>query len=236
MSVDEAGTLYLATYNSASGTPSANGAGGWTGTTLETFSSAVTTGANSISFTETAASATATHFAFYVRDAAGNDSAVTTQAYTHDLTGPALTSSTPADGSTDVAVGTNIALVFDETVAAGSGNFYLYNGATLLETITVAGATISTNTVTLNPLADFANEAAINVRWDAGVVTDQRGNGVAANTGATLLNFTVIAAVAPGTWDITDNADGSMTITASEANGAAPSLTDNTDGSMTIDV
>jgi hypothetical protein len=117
-SVDEAGTFIIATYNSASGTPSANGSGGWTGTTLETDSSAISSGSNVISFTETIASANATHFAFYVRDAAGNDSAVTTQAYTPEFapTPPVIT------GAPTIAGTTTEGQVLTATPASVAGN------------------------------------------------------------------------------------------------------------------
>lgn len=194
--LDEACTLHVATYNSASGTPTDSGAG-WSGTTLEEFTQALSPGANVFSFNDTAASATATHFARFYRDPSGNNTAVQAQVYTHDITGPSLVpaSSTPADGATDIAIDANITLIFNETVVAGSGNFYIYDtsGPTLVETIAVGSATIGTTDVVLNPVADLSNSTAYSVRWDAGVVEDQRENDAAANATDTLLNFTTVA-------------------------------------------
>ena len=45
-----------------------------------------------------------------------------------DTTAPILVSSTPADGATDIAVATDIVLIFDEPVVAGSGMIHLMTG------------------------------------------------------------------------------------------------------------
>ena len=44
-----------------------------------------------------------------------------------DVAAPTLSSSSPADNATGVAVGANITLTFNENVAAGSGNITLKN-------------------------------------------------------------------------------------------------------------
>jgi hypothetical protein len=211
---DEAGTLHLCTYNSASGTPTASGAG-WSGAPLETFSQAVSNGPNSLIFTDTALSPTATHFAYFVRDAAGNNSLVQPHAYTKDITGPVLVpaSCTPADGATGIAINSNVTLVFDETVVAGSGNFYIYDtsGPTLIETIAVGAATIGTTDVVLNPTSDLSLGADYSVSWQAGVLEDASGNPVLANTSDTLLNFTTAATAATFDWQYV----GTMTVATS---------------------
>lgn len=214
---DEEGTMYLATYTAASSTPVADGSGGWTGTTLETFSSAVTVGSNSVSFSETGASSAADTFVYYVRDAAGNDSIVERETYTHDITSPTLVpaSCTPADGATGIAVGSNITLIFSETVVAGTGNFFIYDtsGPTLIETISVAATTIGTTDVVINPLSDLSATTSYSVRWQVGVLEDARGNVVAVNATDTLLNFTTagssntISSVTGSPTETTDGGD-----------------------------
>lgn len=75
--VSEAGTLYWAT-SLTTVSPVPNGSGGWTGTTLETGNEAVVQGANNLTATITATTGNAgdtRKITYYVRDAAGNDSA-----------------------------------------------------------------------------------------------------------------------------------------------------------------
>lgn len=113
-----------------------------------------------------------------------------------DTTAPALlpASCSPVEGATDIAVDSAVTLIFDETVVAGTGNFYIYEDAVLSETITVGAATIGTTDVVLNPLGEFSDNVDVSVRWDAGVLEDAQGNIIAENATNTLLNFTTVSA------------------------------------------
>ena len=124
-----------------------------------------------------------------------------------DTTSPLLQSSTPADNATGVSLLSNIALVFNENVVAGSGFIKLYSGATLVETFNVAtgtgdkGGTVTfngTTGVTLNPYAYLQSNTAYNITIDATAVTDTSGNKYAGIADATTLNFaTATAAIVP---------------------------------------
>ena len=53
-------------------------------------------------------------------DAVGNSNTAATQfTWTYDNVAPTLSSSSPADNATNVAVGSNIVLTFSENVVAG---------------------------------------------------------------------------------------------------------------------
>ena len=141
-----------------------------------------------------------------------------------DAIAPTLvpSSCTPADGATSIAIDSNITLIFSETVVAGTGNFYIYEDGSLTQTIAVGSTTIGTTDVVINP-SDFTNDADVSVRWDAGVVEDAAGNGVAANATDTLLNFQSVAAAGfagrgddAGTLHYWDSAESTLTLSGSE--------------------
>ncbi len=111
---------------------------------------------------------------------------------------PVLSSLSPANGATGVAVNAELVLTFNETVRKGSGSITLYQGATPLQTIDVAGAAVavSGNRVTLRP-APLPSGATLNVQMPAGAFTDLVGipfPGIAGTAGWT---FTVADAAAP---------------------------------------
>ncbi|TAN50348.1 MAG: hypothetical protein EPN21_09135, partial [Methylococcaceae bacterium] len=113
---------------------------------------------------------------------------------TADTTAPTLTSSTPADNATSVAVSSNIVLTFNETVKAGSGNIVISNG-TDTRTIAVTDAsqvTVSGSTVTINPTADLIGGSAYNVQLASGVIKDTAGNAYAGISNATMLDFATV--------------------------------------------
>jgi len=146
-----------------------------------------------------------------------------------DTTSPLLQLSTPADNATGVSPLSNIALVFDEIVAAGSGFIKLYSGATLVETFNVAtgagdkGGTVTfngTTGVTLNPYAYLQSSTAYNITIDATAVTDTSGNKYAGIADATTLNFTTAAAATlpPLITSVPENSGGGINA-AEAANG-----------------
>jgi large repetitive protein len=97
-----------------------------------------------------------------------------------DTTAPLLTGTTPADNASDVAVGANLVLTFNEAVKAGSGNVevhWLSNGWTQTMAITdPSQVTISGNQVILNPTWDLWPGTDYYVLVDSGVVTDLANN------------------------------------------------------------
>ena len=102
----------------------------------------------------------------------------------------------PADEATDVAVGANLTVTFNETIQAGTGNITIKNAAddSVVETIDVANATVAGTTLTLDPTADLAAATGYYVEIAAGAVTDLAGNDFAGIADATTWNFTTAAA------------------------------------------
>ena len=97
-------------------------------------------------------------------DVAGNsfvgiNDATTLNFTAADVAGPTLSSSTPADDATGVAVDANIVLTFNENVVAGSGNITLKKSSdnSTVEAMAVGGANVSISgtTVTINPTANL---------------------------------------------------------------------------------
>ncbi len=156
-----------------------------------------------------------------------------------DTTAPVLNSSVPADDSTNVAVGDNIVLNFDEAVqVADPTKITLHKSAD--NSVVAAAVTVAGQTITIDPNADLDAGESYYVMADAGSITDLAGNafvGLAANTdldfttaggggGSTVVDLSAgvdVTAVAGQAevfvYDITvvggraSQADGEMTIT-----------------------
>lgn len=182
---DSTVTLYDTDGTTSLGTATATG-GNWSIT-----ASTLTTGSHTLTAKAT--------------DTAGNTSAASTGlAVTIDTAAPTLSSSTPADNATAVAVGSNIVLTFNENVAVGTGNIVISNG-TDTRTIAVGDAqvTISGNTVTINPTADLNTETTYYVQMASGVLTDTAGNAYAGISDTTTLNFSTPDTTAPTIGSVT---------------------------------
>lgn len=115
-----------------------------------------------------------------------------------DKTAPLLSSMTPADNATAVAVNSHLVLTFNEAVTAGSGNIVISNAnGTVARTIAVTDTSqvsFSGNTVTINPSSDLAGSSGYYVNIASGVIKDLAGNGYAGISGSTALNFSTAAA------------------------------------------
>ncbi|MHA6481319.1 Ig-like domain-containing protein [Paenibacillus sp. strain BS8-2] len=117
--------------------------------------------------------------------------------------GPAAVSMSPADNLTEVPLGANLVLTFDEAVRAGASSAYIsiYRSANnaLVEQIsatTYGQVSISSNTVTINPSANFALNTDYYVLVDAGAflnVSNSAAYGGIQN--ATRWNFRTVAVV-----------------------------------------
>jgi uncharacterized delta-60 repeat protein len=150
-----------------------------------------------------------------IKDSAGNNYAGTkTYDFTTaapDTTAPTVTTFTPADNATGVAVGSNIVLTFSEAVQRGTGNIVISNG-TETRTIAVGDAqiTVSGNTVTINPTLDLLPNSTYNVQLASGVITDLAGNNYAGISDTNTLNFSTPDTLRPTVTTFTpaDNATG----------------------------
>ncbi|WPB56285.1 SdiA-regulated domain-containing protein [Xylophilus sp. GOD-11R] len=139
------------------------------------------------------------------RDAAGQGTTAVNSAQTlaftsvPDTTAPLLSSSTPADNASAVAVADNIVLTFNETVRAGAGTITITNGSSDVRVISAADTsqvTINGGTVTIDPTVDLTAGTAYVVQVSATALVDTAGNAFAGITDSTTLNF-ITAGAAP---------------------------------------
>jgi hypothetical protein len=151
-----------------------------------------------------------------------------------DTTSPGITSYSPADNATDVAVGSTLSIVFNESMktTGTSATVTLKNvGGATIETFdpdtdgTWSTTTSTNDTWTVTPTSDFTNEATLAVQYSG--FEDVYGNVVAAVSDDTTWNFTVVAAssvtnLLSDTEDLTavswttDTAGGAVTATSSD--------------------
>jgi len=144
-----------------------------------------------------------------LKDASNNDyvgiSSTTALSFTvaTDTTAPTLSSSTPADDATNVAVGANIVLTMSENVSAVTGKNITIKkttGDVTVATIDAADAqvTVSGSTVTINPTADLVGGTEYYALIDSGAFKDSSNNDYAGISSTTALSFTTETdAIAP---------------------------------------
>ena len=111
-----------------------------------------------------------------------------------DSTAPTLSSSTPADNATGVAVDSNIVLNFSESVDAESGNITLKKTSdnSTVETISVTGGLVSgsgSSQITVNPSSNFDPNIEYYVLIDASAFDDSSSNSYAGISSTTALSF-----------------------------------------------
>jgi predicted extracellular nuclease len=97
----------------------------------------------------------------------------TGQMFSGSDTAPAVVSTTPTDGATGVAVGTNISVTFSEPVNVTGSWFGISCTSSGAHTAAVSGGP---TTFTLDPDADFANSETCTVTIVAAQATDQDAN------------------------------------------------------------
>ena len=135
-----------------------------------------------------------------VKDFAGNNYAGTT---TYDFTTGSgnshlnVTSFSPIDGLTQVAIGTNIVLTFNETIQRGIGKVELHLGSPsgpVVESYNVetsSNLSITSNTLTINPTSDLSSNTHYFVTLSNGSIKDFDGNSY---VGTTSYDFTTAPA------------------------------------------
>ncbi len=161
------------------------------GSTVElTLATAVAQGqAVTVGYTAPAANAATSNAA--VQDTAGNDAATltattaVTNISTVDKTAPTVSTFTPTDGATAVAVGSNIVLTFSENIAKGSGTITLRSGSatgTIVESFDAATSnriTLSGATLTIDPTSNLSANTQYFVVFTSGNIKDSAGNAYA---------------------------------------------------------
>jgi methionine-rich copper-binding protein CopC len=112
-----------------------------------------------------------------------------------DVIDPTLSSSSPADNTTGIAIDSNVVLNFDENVVVGTGNITIKKTAddSTVETIDVTSALVTgsgTSAITINPAADLAGGTEYYVLIDATAFDDAFANSYAGISSTTALSFT----------------------------------------------
>ena len=136
----------------------------------------------------------------------------------NDTTAPTLSSSTPADNATGVAVNANIVLNFSEAVDAESGNITIKKTSdnSTIETIDVTGAKVSGSggtQITINPGTNWDQKTEYYVLIDATAFDDGNSNSYAGISSTTALSFTTVDSTNPtlSSSSPADNATGVAT-------------------------
>jgi methionine-rich copper-binding protein CopC len=119
-----------------------------------------------------------------------------------DVTPPLLQSTTPQDNQTGVVVSSNITLVFNEAVKAGTGAIEIrkVSDDTAVATIPVTDInqiSFSNTSVVINPSNDLAGGTDYYVYIPAGAIKDLAGNSYAGLTTKSALNFSTVGNRAP---------------------------------------
>ncbi|WP_164885351.1 S8 family serine peptidase [Geovibrio thiophilus] len=145
---------------------------------VSAFSStyATTSFMTNVSFTLSSGDGTKTVYA-WLKDEAGNLSTVAADTIVLDTTAPYVMSISPANNSTGVAAGTDISVLFSESVLSSTltlTNLSLVNQSTMTA-VTNGDIAISGNTVTFDPAADLSAGTAYILSITAGI-RDQAGN------------------------------------------------------------
>ena len=133
---------------------------------------------------------------------AGINDKTTLNFTTADVAAPTLSSSTPADGATGIAVDTNIVLNFNEAVDAESGNIIIYKSSdnSQVESIPVGDSKVSgsgSTAITINPSSTLDGSTAYYVQVASTAFDDSSSNSYAGISDATTLNFTTADIGAP---------------------------------------
>ena len=134
---------------------------------------------------------------------AGITDATTLNFTSVDVVAPTLSSSTPSDNATGVAVDANIVLTFSEAVDVESGNITIKKSSdnSTVESIDVTSGLVTgsgTNQITINPtVSTVASLTGYYLNIDATAFDDGAGKSYAGITDATTLNFTSVDVVAP---------------------------------------
>jgi methionine-rich copper-binding protein CopC len=128
---------------------------------------------------------------------------------------PTLSSSTPSDDATGVALASNITLTFSENVVADVGDITISNGSSDTRTIPVGDAQVSISgaTVTINPSTDLLPSTSYYVQIDSGAIDDAAGNPFAGITDTTTLNFDTGSISAPPSSLSATVGSGEVTVT-----------------------
>jgi methionine-rich copper-binding protein CopC len=134
---------------------------------------------------------------------------------TADVSNPVLSSTTPVNNATNIALTSNIVMTFSEPVKAGTGNILIKTGTTTVQTISVADTarvTFSGTTMTIDPATDLSDNTTYNIQMASGVVLDLNNNPYAGISDTTTFNFTTV--------DTTVDTTAPIVVSVTPSNGA----------------
>ena len=119
-----------------------------------------------------------------------------------DSADPILSSSSPADEATAIAVDSNIVLTFNEAVDADSGNIIIVKSSdgSTVEAIDVTGSQVSgsgSTEITINPSVTLDEQTAYHLTIDETAFDDSSSNSYVGISDATTINFTTADGTAP---------------------------------------
>jgi hypothetical protein len=184
-------------------------------------------GTNTATFTPSGPLSNGTNYTLTVtsgvKDLAGNALASTftsnfTTANVTDTTPPTIVSRTPANGTTNVAINSNITVTFNEdmslaTITPSTITLAPTSSPGTPVTATVSCTDATCKTVTLDPAADLANNTSYTLTVTTGV-KDVAGNALVANSAST---FTTVADTTPPTITGTSPLNGATGVAVSSA-------------------
>ena len=114
-----------------------------------------------------------------------------------DLIAPTVTALSPADNAANVAVGSNLVVTFDETIAAGTGDILVRRTSDDSTALTIpvsdSQVTVSGAVLTINPSSDLDNSTGYYIQIASTAVVDSAGNAYAGINDATTWNFSTAA-------------------------------------------
>ncbi len=180
---------------------------------IEVFSVAdsVTISASTVTINPTNNLSYLTEYYVLISAAAFEDAATNTETYAGissttalsfttlaDSVAPTLSSSTPADDATGVALNADVVLTFSESVAVGTGDITLKKTSddSVVEVFSVTDSvTVSGSTVTINPTTDLNYSTEYYLLIDATALDDLAAspNSYAGISSTTALSFTTLA-------------------------------------------
>ncbi|SDW91348.1 Ig-like domain-containing protein [Nitrosomonas oligotropha] len=110
---------------------------------------------------------------------------------------PLLTSSSPVDNASDVAVGDNIALYFNEAIKPAIGHIVISSDSDTRtisindsSQVTFSSSKFGGNQIIIDSAADLVPNTTYHIEIDASAITDTAGNNYAGISDDTTLNFT----------------------------------------------
>ncbi|OGI88446.1 hypothetical protein A2914_02355 [Candidatus Nomurabacteria bacterium RIFCSPLOWO2_01_FULL_41_21] len=114
-----------------------------------------------------------------------------------DAVAPTISALSPLDEATEIAVGANLVITFDEDVNVETGNISIFKSDdTLIEAIDVTGLLVTgdgTDTITINPSSDLEQGEAYYIQVDATAFDDLAGNSFAGIADETTWNFSTVS-------------------------------------------